>query len=76
MQILSDEELHRIVARTVQQVLGSAKPTPTSTVQRPPQVAVTPISIVPEKIEKKIVAIGTDHGGVDLKKRLRRIWLN
>ncbi len=26
MQILSDDELHQIIAKTVQQVLGSAKP--------------------------------------------------
>lgn len=71
MQILSDDELHRIVARTVQQVLGSAKPSATSAVQTPAQPAVTPVSPVQEKIEKKSVAIGTDHGGVDLKETLK-----
>jgi len=71
MQILSDDELHRIVARTVQQVLGSAKPSPTSAVESPAQPAVTPVSPVQEKSEKKSVAIGTDHGGVDLKETLK-----
>lgn len=67
MQILSDDELHKIVTRTVQQVLGSAKPsslvTEAPAVQPPqPQAAA-----VEAKAPKRIVAIGTDHGGVDLK---------
>jgi ribose 5-phosphate isomerase B len=71
MQILSDDELHRIVARTVQQVLGSAKPSQSRGEQIPPQAAVVPVAPVSEKSEKKIVAIGTDHGGVDLKETLK-----
>lgn len=71
MQILSDDELHKIVARTVQQVLGSSKPPPTSPVLSIPQAAVTPMPSIPQKTEKKVVAIGTDHGGVDLKETLK-----
>lgn len=67
MQILSDDELHKIVTRTVQQVLGSAKPsslvTETPAVQ-PPQPQAAAVEV---KAPKRIVAIGTDHGGVDLK---------
>ena len=71
MQILSDDELHKIVTRTVQQVLGSAKPlSPASESSeiKPPQ----PQAVVDEtKPPKRIVAIGTDHGGVDLKESLK-----
>ncbi len=71
MQILSDDELHRIVARTVQKVLGSARPSRSQGEQIPPQAAVVPVASVSEKSGKKIVAIGTDHGGVDLKELLK-----
>jgi ribose 5-phosphate isomerase B len=75
MQILSDDELHRIVTRTVQQVLGSSKPSPIAPEQTKPVVtpavpAASVASAAPAA-EKKTVAIGTDHGGVDLKEILK-----
>lgn len=68
MQILSDEELHQMISRTVQQVLGSAKPS-----QPHPEVPKSgPVpSPIPQTPDKKTVAIGTDHGGVDLKEILK-----
>lgn len=71
MQILSDDELHKIVARTVQQVLGSAKP-PSPVTEVPAVQPTQPQPILDEnKPPKRIVAIGTDHGGVDLKEILK-----
>ncbi len=64
MQILSDDELHQIISKTVQQVLGSAKPSQTP-LESPKQ---SPVSLPAEPSpEKRTVAIGSDHGGVDLK---------
>jgi len=71
MQMLSDDELHRIVARTVQQVLGSGKPSPTPIEQPKPQPVVALAAPAAPAAEKKTVAIGTDHGGVDLKEILK-----
>jgi ribose 5-phosphate isomerase B len=68
MQILSDEELHQIISKTVQQVLGSAKPSQTP-VDSPKQDQI--LSPAAPSPDKKTVAIGTDHGGVDLKEILK-----
>ena len=68
MQILSDDELHKIVTRTVQQVLGSAEPSKPQTETQKIESSIEPVV---EKSEKKAVAIGTDHGGVDLKETLK-----
>jgi ribose 5-phosphate isomerase B len=71
MQNLSDDELHRIVTRTVQQVLGSAKPSQPSIEPTKSQPVELPIEPVVSQPAKKTVAIGTDHGGVDLKEILK-----
>jgi len=71
MQILSDDELHKIVARTVQQVLGSAKPSAPATVTPTVQTTQPQPVAVEANPPKKIIAIGTDHGGVDLKEILK-----
>ena len=68
MQILSDDELHQIITKTVQQVLGSAKPSQPP-VESPKQEQASIASA--QSPVKKIVAIGTDHGGVDLKEILK-----
>lgn len=68
MQILSDDELHQIISKTVQQVLGSAKPSQTPT-DSPKQDKML-LTAAPS-LDKKTVAIGTDHGGVDLKEILK-----
>ena len=71
MTILSDDELHRIITRTVQQVLGSAKPSPLPVESPKPQFVAAPVAPVVPTSGKKVVAIGTDHGGVDLKEILK-----
>lgn len=71
MQPLSDEQLHNLVERVVRQTLGGMMnpvPAPVPVVQETPKpVMQTP----PTASNKKIVAIGTDHGGVDLKAVLK-----
>lgn len=71
MQILSDDELHKIVTRTVQQVLGSAKPSSPVTEAPAVQTPQPQAAAVEAKAPKGIIAIGTDHGGVDLKEILK-----
>jgi len=66
---LSDQDIHEIVSRVVRQTLGAqgtspASPPATSTPPASAQSSQTPIR------SKKVVAIGTDHGGVELKKLL------
>ena len=68
MQILSDDELHQIISKTVQQVLGSAKPSQTPVDSPKQDQILLPAAPSPDK---KSVAIGTDHGGVDLKEILK-----
>jgi len=73
MQPLSDEQLHNLVERVVKQTLGgmlnpvaapvqAAPEAPKPVMQTPPPPAVS---------NKKVIAIGTDHGGVDLKAALK-----
>lgn len=69
MDQFSDKDIHDIVERVVHQTLalGSSAPAGTSSAastNSSPQAPVVP--------EKKIVAIGTDHGGVDLKNILAK----
>lgn len=71
MTILSDDELHQIITRTVQQVLGSAGASPSPAEQNQPHLEPTPVLPTASPVEKKAVAIGTDHGGVDLKELLK-----
>ena len=61
----------RIVTRTVQQVLGSNKASQPAAEQPKPQAIATPAAPVAPVPAKKTVAIGTDHGGVDLKEILK-----
>lgn len=68
MQILSDDQLHQIISRTVQQVLGSEKPSQTPIDSPKQDQTVLPAATL---TDKKTVAIGTDHGGVDLKEILK-----
>ncbi|PKO01457.1 MAG: ribose 5-phosphate isomerase B [Chloroflexi bacterium HGW-Chloroflexi-5] len=73
MQPLSDEQLHNLVERVVKQTIGgmlnpvaapvqAAPETPKPVMQTPPPPAAS---------NKKVIAIGTDHGGVDLKAALK-----
>lgn len=73
MQPLSDEQLHNLVERTVRQTLGGMMNPVTAPVPGPPEAPKPDVQIssTPASTTKKIVAIGTDHGGVDLKAVLK-----
>jgi ribose 5-phosphate isomerase B len=76
----NDQELHQIIQRVLQRTLGTVRPdagnagviskdtTESKTVQANP-------TLVPQKKSsgetKKIVALGTDHGGFDMKEALK-----
>ena len=74
MNKIDDAELHQIVQRVVRQVL---EPTP-APVKAAPAPASTPAPArIPEAPMGKVVAIGADHGGFELKEMLKvelRIW--
>lgn len=73
MSQVSDEEIHRIVERVVNRTLG-AMSAPASVFKsaaqatQPQSAAVQPAAVAPTK---KVVAIGTDHGGLELKETLK-----
>jgi ribose 5-phosphate isomerase B len=58
----SDAEIHEIVQRVLQQVLGSSPREPVSTNPAPAQA---------QPSGHKVVAIGADHGGFELKEALK-----
>lgn len=71
MGTISDQELHEIVSRVVQKTLGGVEPVPTPVTSPLPQPQSQPQpGIPPAATEQRSVAIGTDHGGVDLKQVL------
>ncbi len=79
MQSLSDEQLHNLVEKIVRQTLGAmANPTsaPIPTLNDTAKSSVSTVSIQQSEDKKaeatrRVVAIGTDHGGVDLKSILK-----
>jgi ribose 5-phosphate isomerase B len=64
MTDLSDTELHDIVHRVVENALGAHAPA------REP-VSTSPVQTAPQTSAKKVVAIGADHGGFELKEALK-----
>lgn len=58
MNVISDSDLHQIVQRVVRQALGDPSPSASAAVHSP-----TP----PTTPTKKVVVIGSDHGGIELK---------
>ncbi|HMB23614.1 MAG TPA: ribose 5-phosphate isomerase B [Anaerolineales bacterium] len=62
MTDIPDSELHEIVQRVLSQVLGSAKSEPVST---------NPVPAQPQASGRRVVAIGADHGGFELKEALK-----
>lgn len=61
MSEINDAEIHEIVHRVIENVLGSRSDEPVSPAPAPQAVAST----------KKVVAIGADHGGYELKEALK-----
>ncbi len=73
MSPVSDNEIHAIVTRVVRQTLGAGNaPALAAEVQtaKPPEVKPAGSPISPNATTRKVVAIGTDHGGVELKNLL------
>lgn len=64
MDQFSDKDIHDIVERVVNQTLALGSSTPAAT---SPAASANLSPQSPTVPEKKTVAIGTDHGGVDLK---------
>ena len=62
MSDINDAELHEIVRRVVGQVMASVPPPPAPS---------TVSSARTEGSERKVVAIGADHGGYELKEALK-----
>jgi ribose 5-phosphate isomerase B len=62
MSEIKDTEIHEIVHRVVGQALGASQPGVASSVAAP-QTAIS---------TKKVVAIGADHGGFELKEALKK----
>ena len=60
---ISDAELHEIVQRVLHQVLGSSG--------REPVASIVPSPARTEPMGRKVVAIGADHGGFELKESLK-----
>ena len=63
MTEINDAEIHKIVQRVVEQALGSP--------QREPAMSTTPSPARQEVSGRKVVAIGADHGGFELKEALK-----
>jgi ribose 5-phosphate isomerase B len=76
MPVIDDAEIHRITQQVINQVLGVSKITPGETTVSP-----APEKPVPQKQSqvippnqsgmKKVVALGSDHGGFDLRNILK-----
>ena len=74
MSEIDDVEIHRIVEQVMNQVLGKL-PRQTSAEQAPSRTTAAPTPPAPslpaEAKERKVVALGCDHGGFELKEILR-----
>lgn len=70
MKDLPDDELHQIVQRVVHRYLGLSQQAPA------PLPILTPPESKPasetQPAEKKVIAIGADHGGFELKELLKK----
>ena len=69
MNKINDAEIHQIVQRVLRQVTGQT-PAPAEPVI-PPLPAETTLKESTQAQGKKVVAIGSDHGGFELKEILR-----
>ncbi len=68
---LSNEEIHQIVQRVVNQTLGGQSPE-----REAGQPAVSGKGAAAETSGQRVVAIGTDHGGLALKEILKQELIN
>ena len=69
MNRIEDAEIHQVVQHVLKQVLGQSQPV---TAPLPTPLPAEKVSAtVPQPQTKKVVAIGADHGGYDLKEILK-----
>ncbi len=68
---MDDSQIHEIVQRVVAQVMGKAQSAASAADLPKPAVAQAAPRVEAEAISSKLVAIGADHGGFDLKENLR-----
>jgi ribose 5-phosphate isomerase B len=72
MNTIDDAEIHQIVERVLKQVTGATQPEHASrAVQAAPPPAERPAEKAVQTQAKKVVAIGADHGGFELKEILK-----
>jgi len=69
MNTINDAEIHQIVQRVLMEVTGSAQPTVATALASLPEVK--PAEKPEQNQERKVVAIGADHGGFELKEALK-----
>ena len=69
MSTIDDMQIHQIVQRVLEQVMGLSKQGP-GPVQTPAAAGTAPRSGAQTGV-RKVVAIGADHGGFDLKETLK-----
>ena len=70
MNTIDDTEIHQIVQRVLKQVLGQSQPVAASVVPSPLPAEIASVNVAPAQ-GRKVVAIGADHGGYDLKEILK-----
>ncbi len=68
MNTIDDAEIHQMVQRVLRQLLGQSQP---AVPPVPPVPPPAPAGASPQTQVKKVVAIGSDHGGFDLKEILK-----
>lgn len=69
MSVIDDTQIQQIVQRVLKQVLGQAGPDPVP-VTPPPATTAGPGSATQASL-RKVVALGADHGGFELKETLK-----
>ncbi len=71
MNTIDDAEIHQIVERVLKQVTGSAQPAPSAPLPAVKPAESAPQVQAPQMQGRKVVAIGADHGGFELKEILK-----
>jgi ribose 5-phosphate isomerase B len=70
MSTIDDTQIHQIVERVIKQVMGQAGPDPVPAASSAPVPAAGSGSAAPAGA-RKVVALGADHGGFELKEMLK-----
>ncbi len=68
---IDDAELHRIVMRVIGQIMGTPRPAPSASAQPVSNETAVGSAESAQPANRKVVVIGSDHGGFDLKENLK-----